>query len=286
MASPVTAEEIVLIMVSGSKSHVEVRPSLNTKSLPYQTSFVLNRSVKSLSSRIKPRTWKHYTACGFPAWSKYSVHSVVWKSVWQCVKEWGRKGVTMTSLRLSWSPNRLPAAAFKVALCVLRAIITKPLRLGQWSPVGLYCMPGLAWQKKNSSRTFVIYTHTLPTWSPQAKTSCMTAPLVRSEQNCGDYCHSLPSEHSSALCFKVWSDLCQLTADRKVPQQSQRTWAHEQLPSFLDLTSMQVVVSCVNVNWNYELRIFLSTIGTPRNSWITSECHWKLKLAAWGCVPR
>lgn len=65
--------------------------------------------------------------------------------VWECVFVWdsewrgcvgGRKGVSMTSLCLSWwGPERLPATAFKVALCVLRASITKPLRLGQWSPV-------------------------------------------------------------------------------------------------------------------------------------------------------
>lgn len=62
---------------------------------------------------------------------------------WECVFVWdsewesgGEKGVSMTSLCLSWwGPKRLPAAAFKVALCVLRATITKPLRLGQWTPV-------------------------------------------------------------------------------------------------------------------------------------------------------
>lgn len=81
-------------------------------------------------------------------------------SVW---KSGGERG-SGHDKSVSVGPNRLPAAAFKVALCVLRAIITKPLRLGQWSPVVIYCMPSLA-----SSCMFITYTHTLQKWVTTGK---------------------------------------------------------------------------------------------------------------------
>lgn len=74
-----TEEEIVLIMDEwkwGHHGHGHRATATDTNSLPYWMSFELNRSVKSLNSWIKQRTW----TCGFPAWFKYSVCDSVWKN--------------------------------------------------------------------------------------------------------------------------------------------------------------------------------------------------------------
>lgn len=229
--------------------------------------------------------------------------------VWLLVREWGTKGVTMTSQRLSWRPNRLPATAFKVALCVLHYH-----RAPQTWTMDPCCNKLYAWPR------FLTYIYNLHAYitkngSPQAKTSCVTASVVRAAHNCGDHCHSLPLEHSSSLsAHLIWSTVCLLTVDTTVPQQpcrmcarrcslsvSPHSWHRDkehclQIPNSISPEKMSFSlymhsdvlccsVCCTYELWNCKLWIFLSTTGTPRNSWITSECPWKLKLAVWGWVP-
>lgn len=152
--------------------------------------------------------------------------------VWLFVKEWGTKRVSMTSLRLSWRPNRLPATAFKAALCVLHYH-----RAPQTWTMDPCCNILYVWPR------FLTYIYNLHAYitkngSPQAKTSCVTASVVRAAHNCGDHCHSLPLEHSSSLsAHLIWSTVCLLTVDTTVPQQPCRMCAHVGVPSLPLLTA-------------------------------------------------
>lgn len=71
-----------------------------------------------------------------------------------------KKRVSMTSLHLSWEPDRLPATAFKVSLCVLGAIITEASQTRTMNP----CLSQTVCLASLLNVHFSIYMHTSPTW--------------------------------------------------------------------------------------------------------------------------
>lgn len=117
----------------------------------------------------------------------------VWDSEW---KSRGRKKKRSAwPVCPSWlGPKRLPAAAFKVSLCVLWSRITKPLTHIQWSSVWKVLSAALLHIHIRFAR---MHQHKGSSW---ARTSSVTTAGVRDPFDCGLHCHLLPSGRS---CLSV-----------------------------------------------------------------------------------
>lgn len=102
---------------------------------------------------------------------------------------------------LSWlEPKRLPAAAFKVSLCVLWGRITKPLTHIQWCSVCDVLSAGLLHVHIRFAR---MHQHKGSSW---VRTSCVTTPGVRDPPGLWSSLSLTSTRPQLSLCPLILSD--------------------------------------------------------------------------------
>lgn len=139
----------------------------------------------------------------------------------------GQKGVSMTSQRLSWRPNRLPATAFKVALCVLH--YHRATQTGTMNP----CCNILYGQPRFLTYIYNLHAYiTKKKWVSTGKNvMCDSSGRQRGAQLWQPLSLTSSWNSSSLSARLIWSTVCLLTVDTTVLQQPCRLCARQDSPS-------------------------------------------------------
>lgn len=189
--------------------------------------YTLCAEVKKRSFLQIPEVLRVTRACVF-----------VWDSEWKSRGRRRGKKRSAWQVCLSWlEPKRLPAAAFKVSLCVLWSRITKPLTHIQWSSVCNVLSAGLLHVHIGFA---CMHQHKGSSW---VRTSCVTTPGVRDPPRRWSLLSLASTRPQLSLCPSILSDPCLATVGRTAPRLPRHAWrALSVSPEMTHVKTLQAVL--------------------------------------------